>query len=105
MLSRYPIPTANIPLNKKLSAKDKAFTMMMYPSRKPDDMTIDEALDVAGIHVPTDDTDEERKKEQIAIDIKGYIADGDYESARTRFITYNKRVLNKLECKPHSHHS
>lgn len=79
--------------------------MMMYPGRKLDDMTIYEALDVAGIHVPTDDTDEECKKGQIAIDIKGYIADGDYESARTRFITYNKRVLNKLQCKPNSHHS
>jgi hypothetical protein len=48
---------------------DKAFTMLMYPGRTPDDMTIEEALKAAGIHVPTDETDEEHEKGQIAIDI------------------------------------
>jgi len=83
---------------------DKAFTMLMYPGRTPPDMTIDEALKAASI-LPTDDTDEERKKVQIAIDIKRYIEDGDYESARKEFITYNKKVLRQLKGKPYSNYS
>lgn len=34
----------------------KAFTMLMYPGREPDDMTIDEALKAAGIHFQADDS-------------------------------------------------
>lgn len=94
----YPIKSADIQRNEKLSATDKAFTMLMYPGRTPDDMTINQALNTAGIHVPTDDTDsEERKKGQIAIAIKGYIDNEDYESARKEFIRYNKKVLRQLK--------
>ncbi|EDQ98523.1 uncharacterized protein LACBIDRAFT_335888 [Laccaria bicolor S238N-H82] len=69
----------------------KAFTMLMYPGREPDDMTIDEALKAAGIHFQADDTEEERKKGKIATDIKAYVEDGDYENARKNFIVVLQR--------------
>ena len=103
MLSRYPI--GDIELSEELSATDKAFTMLMYPGRKPDDMTIDQALKAADIHVAENKTKEELKKGQIANGIKRCIRTGDYKNARNQFITYNKKVLNQLKGKPCSDHS
>jgi hypothetical protein len=93
----YPIEGTDIEWNQELSATDKAFTMLMYPGRTPDDMPINTALTAAGIYVQKKDTFDERTKGKTAIAIKRAINGGEYLTARELFITHNEKVLKKLQ--------
>ena len=79
--------------------------MLMYPGRKPGDMTINQALNAADIHVAEGYSKEELKKGKIANGIKRCLDNKDYENARNQFIKYNEKVLNRLKGKPCSDHS
>lgn len=78
--------------NLDLSDLDKAFIMLNYPGRAPEDMSIDKALAIAGV--------DERTSEKIKNNPSASAID--YEGARQSFITYNEMSVNFVAGKPYS---